>query len=87
MENQRYNLKPPSFRLRNFIFKRNFDTRFEISFAGTIEISLYAQSEQPRVAGKHSTRLAKNGMAAVLKIATLASSATVTTGAEFRTEM
>ena len=44
---------------------------FEISFVGTIDISLYTYSEQPGVAGKHLTRLAKNGMAAVTYIATM----------------
>ena len=30
-----------------------------------MDISLYTEYEQPRVAGKHLTRLANNGMAAV----------------------
>ena len=71
MENLRYSLKTPSLRLRKFLSKRNFDTGFEISFVGTMDISPYTQSELPRVSGKHSTKLAKNGMAAVTYIATL----------------
>ena len=73
MENPRYSLKTSSLRLHNFFSKRNFETEFEISFVGTMDISSYTQSEQPRVAGKHSTRLAKNAMAAVTYIATLLS--------------
>ena len=52
--------------------KRNIDTGFEISFVGTVDISTYTQSEQPRVAGKHLTILAKNGMAAATHTATIA---------------
>ena len=44
----------------------NFNTGFEVGFVGTMDISFYTQSEQPRVAG-----LAKNGMAVVSYIATL----------------
>ena len=44
---------------------------FEISFVGTMHISSYTQSEQPTVAGKHLTKHAKDGMAAVTYIATL----------------
>ena len=55
----------PSLRLRNLFSMRNFDTEFEISFVGTMNISSYTKSEQPRVAEKYLTRLAKNGMAAV----------------------
>ena len=36
-----------------------------ISSVGIPEISSYTKSEQPRVAGKHLTRHAKNGYAAV----------------------
>ena len=36
-----------------------------------MDISSHTKSEQPRVAGKHLTRLAKNGMVAVTYIATL----------------
>ena len=36
-----------------------------------MNISPYTQSEQPRVTGKHLTRLAKNGYAAVTYIANL----------------
>ena len=71
MENPHYSLKMPSLRLCNFFSKRNFDTGFKISFVGTMVISSYTQSEQPRLAGKHLTRLAKNGIAAVTYIATL----------------
>ena len=71
MENPRYSLKTPSLGLRNFFSKRNFDTGFEISFVGTIDISSYTQSKQPRIAGKHLTRLAKNGMSVVTYIATM----------------
>ena len=60
----------PSLRLRNLFSKRNFDTEFEISFVGTINISSHTQSEQLRVAAKPFTRLAKNGMADVTHIAT-----------------
>ena len=45
--------------------KRNFDTGFGISSVGIPKISPYTKSEQPRVAGKHLTRHAKNGYAAV----------------------
>ena len=55
----------PTNRLRNFFSKRNFDTGFEISSVGIPEISPYTKSEQPRVAGKHLMRHAKNGYAAV----------------------
>ena len=37
-----------------------------------MDISTYTQSEQPRVAGKHLTTLAKNGMAAATHTATIA---------------
>ena len=37
----------PSLRLRKI--RKNFDTGFEISFVGTMNISLYTQSEQPSV--------------------------------------
>ena len=43
----------------------NFDTEFEISSVGILEISLYTKSEQRRVAAKHLTRHAKTGYAAV----------------------
>ena len=36
-----------------------------ISSVGIPEISSYTKSEQPRIAGKHLTRQAKNGYAAV----------------------
>ena len=39
VENQRYILQTPSLRLHNFFSKRNFDTGFEISFVGTMDIS------------------------------------------------
>ena len=51
-------------------FHKNWTTGFEISFVGTINIS-YTQSQQPRVAENHLTRLAKNGMVVVTYIATL----------------
>ena len=41
---------------------------YSISFVGTMDISLYTLSEQPRVAG---TRLAKNGYAAATHTATM----------------
>ena len=53
-ENPRYSLKTPSLKLCNFFSKRNFDTGFEISFVGTMDISSYTQYEQPRVAGTYS---------------------------------
>ena len=62
VENPRYSLKTPNLRPRNFFSKRNFDTEFEIYFVGTMDIQSYTQSEQPRVVGKHLTRLARNGM-------------------------
>ena len=71
ISNPRHSLKTPSLRLCNFFSKKNFDTEFEISLFGTMDISPYTQSEQPRVAGKHSTRLEKNSMAVVTYIATL----------------
>ena len=49
-------------RLLNFFSKRNLDTRFEISSVGIPEISPYTKY---RMAGKHLTRHAKNGYAAV----------------------
>ena len=60
-------------RLRNFYSKRNLDTEFEVSLVGTMDkdISWYTQSELPMVAGKHLTRHAKNGYAAVAILATL----------------
>ena len=48
-----YSLKTPSLRFCNFFSKRNFDTGFEISFVGTLDISSYTKSEPLRVAGKH----------------------------------
>ena len=54
-----------------FFSKRNFDTRFELSFVGIMDISSYKQSEKPRASGKHLTRLAKNSKAAVAYIAIL----------------
>ena len=41
-----------------------------MSLVGTIDIS-FTQSGKPRVAGKHLTRLAENGMVAVTHTATL----------------
>ena len=71
VENPRYSLKTPCLRLRvfskngkNFFSIRNFDTEFEISFVSTMDISTYTQSDQARIAEKHLTRLAENGMAA-----------------------
>ena len=37
----------------------------EISSVGILEISPYTKSEQPRIAGKHLTRHAKNDYAVV----------------------
>ena len=51
--------------LCNFFPKRNFDTGFQIIFVGTMDISSYTNSGQPRVAGKYLTRLANNGIAIV----------------------
>ena len=51
--------------LRNFFSKKNFDKGFEISSVGIPEISPYTKSEQPRIAGKHLTRHAKNGYSVV----------------------
>ena len=34
-----YSLKTPSLRRRNFFYKRNFNTGFETSFVGTMDIS------------------------------------------------
>ena len=39
VENPHFSLKTPSLRLGNFFSKRNFDTGFEISFVGTMDIS------------------------------------------------
>ena len=41
VEKPRYSLKTPSLRLYNLFSKGNFDTRFEISFVGTMNISEY----------------------------------------------
>ena len=65
VEKPRYSRKWLILRLRKFFSKRNLDTGFEISSVGILEISPYTKSEQRRVAGKHSTRHAKNGYAAV----------------------
>ena len=48
-----------------------------ISSVGNPEISPYTKSEQPRIAGKHLTRHAKNGYAVVVNIATLRSRASL----------
>jgi len=48
-----------------------------ISSVGIPEISPYTKSEQPRIAGKHLTRHAKNGYAVVANIATLRSRASI----------
>ena len=48
-----------------------------ISSVGIPEISPYTKSEQPRIAGKHLTRHAKNGYAVVGNIATLRSRASI----------
>ena len=58
-------LKWPFLRSRNFFYKRKFDMGLGISSVGIPEISPYAKSEQPRVAGKHLTRHAKNGYSVV----------------------
>ena len=71
VENPLYNQKTQTLKLRYYFTKRNFDTESKISFVGTMDISSYTQSEQPRVAGKQQTRLAQNGMAVVTCIATL----------------
>ena len=42
-----------------------------ISSVGIPEISPYTKSEQPKIAGKHLTRHAKNAFAAVAILATL----------------
>ena len=65
VETPSYVLKTQSLRLHNFISKRNFDTGFEISYVGILDISPYTKSELRRVAGNHITRLTKNGYAAV----------------------
>ena len=57
-------------RLRNVFSKTNFDTGFETSSVDILDISPYTKSEHPRIAGKHLTRHAKNGDAAVAKLAT-----------------
>ena len=57
--------KITKFELRNLFSRKNFNRGFEISFDSTMNISMYTQSEQPMVAGKHLTRPAKNGYAAV----------------------
>ena len=50
---------------------------FGISSVGIPKISPYTKSEQPRIAGKHLTRQAKNGYAVVANIATLRSRASL----------
>ena len=70
LEKPRYTRKWLSLRLRNSFSKGNFDTGFEIISVGIPETSPYTKSE-PRVAGKHLTRPAKNGYAAVAILATL----------------
>ena len=74
VEKPRYTRKWLCLRLRNFFSKRIFDTRFDIGSVDISEISQHTKSEQPRVAGKHLTRYAENGYAAVA-IATLRSRA------------
>jgi len=71
MENLRYSLKTLSLRLSNIFLKGISKRGFEKRFLGTMDISSYMQSEQARLAGKHLTRLSKNGIAAVTYIATL----------------
>ena len=61
-----YTQKWPYLRPRTFFSKRNFDTRFRISSVGIPEISPYTKSKQPRITGKHLTRLAKNGNSVTL---------------------
>ena len=48
-----------------------------ISSVSIPEISPYTKSEQPRIAGKHLTRHAKNGYAVVANIVTLRSRASL----------
>ena len=48
-----------------------------ISSVGIPEISPYTKSEQPRIAGKHLTRHAKNSYVVVANIATLRSRASI----------
>ena len=60
-----YTPKWPFLSPGNFFSKRNFDMGFGISSVGIPEISPYTKSEQPRIAGKHLTRHAKNGYVAV----------------------
>ena len=60
-------------RAHNFFSKRNFDIGLGISSVGIPEISPYTKSEQPRIAGNHLTRHAKNDYAVVANIATLRS--------------
>ena len=57
--------------MAKFLSKRNFDIGFRISSVGILDISPYTKSEQPRIAGKSLTRIAKNGYAAVGILATL----------------
>ena len=71
VEKPSYTHKWLSLRLGSFFSKRNLDTGFEISSVDIPEISPHTKCEQPRVAGKHLMRLAKNGMAAVTYRATL----------------
>ena len=65
VEKLRYMQKWPFLRFLNFFSKRNFDTGYEISSVGITDFSVYTKSEQLRIAGKHLTRLVKNGYAAV----------------------
>ena len=57
--------KMAKFETSKLFSNRNFVTGFGISSVGIREISPYTKSEQPRVAGKHLTKHAKNGYAAV----------------------
>ena len=48
VENPRYSLKRLSLRLLNLFYKMNFNTGFEISSVGILNISPYTKFEQPR---------------------------------------
>ena len=58
-----------------FFKKMNFNMGFEISLVGIQYISTYMKSDQPRVAGKHSTRHAKKQLRCCGYISNLASRA------------
>ena len=59
VKNPHYNLKLQSLKLHNLLYKRNFNTELELSIVSRMDISSNTLFEQPRVARKPLTQLAK----------------------------